>query len=194
MVGGTDLSNPSVDPPPTQAAFATAYAQFLQTVRSKNPNALIVAATSPTTSNFYPTNDINGQPYMARTKMIGGIADAVAARVAAGDTKVKTFTFMPASDTELGGLPVSPDVRALPADDRRARAVHSHRARVVKDARQGHGSGGGGVHVVQATVVRREVELIAGAGHGVRDVRLARLGAERAASARPRVSCRSKSP
>lgn len=108
MVGGTDLSNPSVDPPPTQAAFATAYAQFLQTVRSKNPNALIVAATSPTTSNFYPTNDINGQPYMARTKMIGGIADAVAARVAAGDTKVKTFTFMPASDTELGACQYHP--------------------------------------------------------------------------------------
>jgi hypothetical protein len=108
MVGGTDLSNPSVDPPPSQATFATAYAQFLQTVRSKNPNALIVAATSPTTSNFYPTNDVNGQPYMARTKMIGGIADAVAARVAAGDTKVKTFTFMPASDAELGACQYHP--------------------------------------------------------------------------------------
>jgi hypothetical protein len=45
---------------------------------------------------------------MARTKMIGGIADAVAARVAAGDTKVKTFTFMPASDTELGACQYHP--------------------------------------------------------------------------------------
>ena len=108
MIGGTDLSNPQVDPPPSQAAFAAAYEQFLVTVRAKNPSAHIVAATSPTTSNSYPGVDTGGQPYMARTKMIGGIADAVAARVAAGDTKVKTFTFSPASDADLGACQYHP--------------------------------------------------------------------------------------
>ena len=108
MIGGTDLSNPQVDPPPSQATFATAYEQFLALVRSKNPNAHVFAATSPTTSNFYPTNDVNGNPYMARTKMMGGIAAAVASRNAAGDTKVYPFVFSPASDADLGACAYHP--------------------------------------------------------------------------------------
>jgi len=108
MLGGTDLANPNVDPPPSQAMFATAYEQFLTTVRAKNPNAHIVAATSPTHSDSYPGNDINGQPYLARSKVMGGIAAAVAARTAAGDTKVKAFTFAPASDADLGACQYHP--------------------------------------------------------------------------------------
>ncbi len=100
MIGGTDVANPRVDPPPSQAAFSAAYTRFLALLRTKNPNAHVFAVTSPTTTNFFPVNDVNGTPYNARTKLIGGIADAVAARNAAGDTKVYPFTFGVASDAE----------------------------------------------------------------------------------------------
>lgn len=108
MVGGTDLSNPSVDPPPSQATFAAAYEQFLALVRAKNPNAHVFALTSPTASDFYPVNDVNGVPYMARTKVIGGIAAAVLARNAAGDGRVYPFVFGAASDPEVGACAYHP--------------------------------------------------------------------------------------
>jgi lysophospholipase L1-like esterase len=98
MVGGTDVGNPAVDPPPTQAAFAQKYAAFMQLVRTKNPQALIVGITSPTTSDDYPDRDQNGVSYRARTKMIAGIAAAVAARRAVGDANVDAFTFPQSND------------------------------------------------------------------------------------------------
>jgi len=87
MVGGTDLANPAVNPPPTQAAFANGYGQFLAQVRAANPTAKIFATTSPTLNDDYPAN------YQARTKSIGALASAVAARNSAGDGQVFAFAF-----------------------------------------------------------------------------------------------------
>lgn len=108
VIGGTDLANPNVNPPPTRAAFAAAYEAFLAMVRAKNPNAHIVAATTPNVSDDYPGTDVDGQRYFARTKLVGGISDAVAARTAAGDTKVKSFVFAPSSDAEQGACSYHP--------------------------------------------------------------------------------------
>ncbi len=87
MVGGTDLANPAVNPPPTQAAFANGYGQFLAQVRAANPTAKIFATTSPTLNDDYPAN------YQARTKSVAALTAAVAARASAGDNQVYAFAF-----------------------------------------------------------------------------------------------------
>lgn len=112
VLGGTDLANPAVDPPPSQAAFAAGYEQFLAQVRGKNPTAHLFAIVPGTVNDDYPQTDINGQPFMARTKMTGGIAAAIAARTAAGDTKLHTFAIGQTSDAELGACAYHPTFAA----------------------------------------------------------------------------------
>lgn len=112
VVGGTDLANPSVDPPPSQAAFAAGYAQFLAQVRSKNPSAHLFAIVSGTVNDDYPQTDVNGQPYMARTKLAAGINAAIATRVAAGDSKLHTFAITRTTDAELGACAYHPTFAA----------------------------------------------------------------------------------
>ncbi|MCL2725457.1 MAG: GDSL-type esterase/lipase family protein [Polyangiaceae bacterium] len=80
-LGTNDFSNS--DPGPQ---FETAYVTFMEFVRSKYPNAFIVAALSPMVSDFYPIDN-------ARTTLSNYLSGAVAERQNAGDNNVAEFEF-----------------------------------------------------------------------------------------------------
>src|SRR5262249_40914354 len=59
MVGGTDVANPLVNPPPTLENYQAAFGAFVDMVRRHNPAAHILVTVSPTITDDWPGLDVN---------------------------------------------------------------------------------------------------------------------------------------
>ncbi len=84
-VGTNDFSTAGFD----TELFTETYTAFLTTLRGYYPKSLLVTAIGPMLSDYYPPGA------MAWTNAQQGMADAVAARKAKGDSNIRTVTFAP---------------------------------------------------------------------------------------------------
>ncbi|MBS2012578.1 MAG: hypothetical protein JST00_06820 [Deltaproteobacteria bacterium] len=87
MLGSNDYDTGNPPGPPAYDDVKNAYVALVALVRSKYPAAHIFLATAPNLNDDYPVG------YAARTNVRNASAAAVAARAAAGDTKVYAYDF-----------------------------------------------------------------------------------------------------
>lgn len=105
-VGGNDYSLPNAgDPPPPFAGFETKYDELVTMVRTQRPNAHIVCSVAPSLTNAYPLNGYN-----AYTNVKNAASNVVAAKLAAGDTKIHFFEFTRSTNADLTGCQYHPNV------------------------------------------------------------------------------------
>jgi len=106
MLGANDYlqEKASVFDPPSLTAFRAAYEALLTRVRTNAPLAHVFALVSPTQTDTSPAS------YFARTNQVDAVSGAVAARAAAGDTRVHFVSAPPEPQSELSACDYHPSV------------------------------------------------------------------------------------
>jgi lysophospholipase L1-like esterase len=115
MIGGNDfaIGQPTDDGPANLAEFADGYHAFVATIRQKYPDGHLFLVTSPSVTDTQPPER------RARSNVSAGIAEVVARRTKAGDTRVFAVAPPIAAPSELTGCEGhgSPELHQRIADD-----------------------------------------------------------------------------
>lgn len=99
MAGGNDfaIGKPVDQGPATLAEFTAAYLAFAEKLRQVYPSALLVLAVSPSVSDEHP------EGRFTRTNVVAGVHAVVAARRAAGDTRIEELAPRVSAPEEMTG-------------------------------------------------------------------------------------------
>jgi lysophospholipase L1-like esterase len=105
-LGGNDWDQPNPgDPAPPVDQFQAKYDELVGVVRSKYPSAYVICAVATSLNDDYPVG------YAAYTNVKTVLANVVAARAAAGDTRIYTYEFARANQaTDLTGCDYHPNI------------------------------------------------------------------------------------